>query len=203
MQRHGENIYLSMQKKQSFIIDMKGNLNTVIQTIETLKAAARQDIVDETRKSYRRDIDTKINEATDFINGDITPEIKRISGILDTNMEALVNETIDRRLQAEKELKKYLESQAKLQNQIGIRAILGFVNVASQFGACLGPYGMAASSIANGVTQIGEGFLADSTVTKVMSLPAGVKTTLDQFNDALKTRNDEKIAFLDGEIKKN
>lgn len=194
--------YVTLKSTDSLmIIDVDGYLSSTINEIQNYEVSSRANIINEKRKSYRSGFESKINEATAFIQSDIIPAITNISKSIDGNLNALVNEAVAKKKQAAKDELDYYRQQEKLQKQMALRFLFGTLDIAGQFGACLGPYGMAAGAIAGGVSQIGQGFMDQGGVKKVMVLPEGVKSTLDNINKALKKRKEEGIDALEDQIK--
>lgn len=66
----------------------------------------------------------------------------------------------------------------------------------------LGPYGMAVSGIAGGVSQIALGFLDKTEKAPYLKIPEGVKTSLDAIDSAMKKRREERMKVLEEELKK-
>lgn len=84
--------YLSLHSHDALmVIDVDKYLSTVTESIRKFKASARQTIIDDKRKEYRKNIEIKINEANRLIDNNILPEIKNISSSIDNSLHALVN----------------------------------------------------------------------------------------------------------------
>lgn len=194
--------YLTLSADESvLIIDIRQYIDTSIKTIQKVQQAARKEIIDDYRSKYRADIQTKISEANSFIDTDILPAIGDITKELDGNLDALVNETVNKRKRAAKETIDYYYQQQKLSDQMATKMIYRVLGVVGQVGSCLGPYGQAASSIIDGATQIGEGFLEDSAVKTVPTIPDGAKKALDGFSESMTKIRQNRIDALNDEIK--
>lgn len=200
----GKYLALNSADVPNLIIDIRQYLDIAIGTIKKVEKATRVSIIDENKNSFKKITENKIAEATSFIGSDILPAIDNITKVLDSNLGALVQETVDLQNKSAADELKYLRKQTELSNSLAARSVFHVLSVFGSFAQCLGPYGLAAAGIANGVSQIGEAFTEDGStgVEKTFSLPAGVKTALENLENSRKKLLENRVKDLDDELKR-
>lgn len=194
--------YLTLKTDATFLItDIKSYLDATIRTIEKVDKSRRKQIIDDHRRQYTDQIQSKIDEANSLINDDIRPTITNIKAELKTNMKALVAETVAMRNNIQATINENEEQLKKLSNFMNINLAFGVLDVVSTVASCFGPYGAAASLVISGATQVGKAFMGDKPAfQKAIEIPAGIKTALEGAYEAVNARRDKRIKSLNKQI---
>lgn len=88
----GKYLVLNATDEPNLIVDIVAYLNGALDSIEDIQSVRRQTIIENYRNSFSHGIDSKINDATAFIDGDILPGIQKITDTLDEDLYSLLNE---------------------------------------------------------------------------------------------------------------
>lgn len=171
-----------------FIIDIIGYLESITKDIETLNDFNLLVQINQSKNKYNAKIDSKINEAKQFIDSDITPEIDNIVEQTDNKIKSLIGELSAAQNAAKKRKNELIEEQKKLQNQLTMRYILGSFQIVSSFLAFAGPIGEAATAVIKGADTVSQnlalgGTGSINTVDKITALPAAVSKSVTKITD--------------------
>lgn len=187
----------------SLVIDIQKYFETSIHNINDLSDANKEAIINKHKDEYKKELDAKIEEATNLISKDITVEIDKIFTELDGTIDGLLEETLTRQNETEKDIKKLEKNKQELERNMKLRLMVGVFKGVGQCVSFIGPIGAAAGTAIQTASSIGESFIVDpDTPKKRFTLPSGIKNTLDKIGTAVGERKQKKIDALDKQIKK-
>lgn len=200
--------YLAIRSTDEPVLfsDIDQYLEMAKSDIEKLPSA-RSALVNNNKRMYREITEQRISDVMIVVNTDIRPKIANIIAELDHRMEELVNGTLNLQMEATSanasDKREYIEQQRKLKKRMSLRKLFNAMDVAGSFAGCLGPLGMAAGALFNGVSFIGDKFTTDTndSIVKVLTLPDGLKRTLDVMIVGAQKCKMDRIKLLDDEIR--
>ncbi|GIY51983.1 uncharacterized protein CEXT_422391 [Caerostris extrusa] len=182
------------------IIDIEDYLDSVKEEFETLrdlrKESNKADVIRKHEEEYKRSIDQRIEEANDFIQRLVVPEIDRICAQVDSKIDLLIDETIALQEQAKEEKEKLIEKWQELDKAMVTRGMFSFFKIAGQVISFFGPIGAIAGTALGMGTSVIESLVLDNE-EGVLNLPSQVASGMQLLDDGIKNVKNQKIAYLD------
>ncbi|GFS38772.1 uncharacterized protein NPIL_616941 [Nephila pilipes] len=189
---------LKDHSESDLIVDIKAYLEIVKGDIETLKnmqkARNKADIIKKYNKNYKSNVDSKIEEARNFIKNQISPEIKNINTDMDNNIDLLVSETVKLQNKAKEEKEELIKKKEKLEKALAVKGLFSFFKIVSQVVSFLGPVGSAIGSVIGTATSVSQSLVLDN--QQGAKLPPGVVSNLKTLGEQIKTIRNRKLEDL-------
>ncbi|XP_003424252.1 uncharacterized protein LOC100680511 [Nasonia vitripennis] len=177
------------------VLDLDAFLKERIREIKKLKELESVASVNDERKRYQNSLLEKINEAQNFVEEQITPELNNVLHGVDHQIELLVEETIALQNETQTAKDKIDKKREQLKNAGGLKVLVAVLKTASQFLSFLGPVAGAAGSVIGGGIMVSEAlYFKDSGggSANPVDLPNAVKNSISKITEQLK---DEQSLF--------
>ncbi|CAL1288930.1 unnamed protein product [Larinioides sclopetarius] len=190
---------LRENSETNLIIDIRKYLNLIKENIKILKDQQtinnKANVINKYKENYKKGIDRKIEEANSLIEEHISPEIQNINEEIDDELNSLVEETIAKQKQAEKDLQKLAEKKEELVDALTTKGLFGVFHIIGGIVSFLGPVGKIAGAIIEATSTVGES-LALSVQQRTLKLPPDVLSVIDTLGDQIESMRNKKIAYL-------
>lgn len=185
--------------RSDLIINIEEFLDIILWNIEKFDEIGRIEMITKQRDDYNEEILAKIQEANNYIENDIQPEIENIFAVLNENLQKTVNETITLKSKTIKEIQKKEAQAIIIRRNAKTRAILGIIESIAGFftEVCKNLFGKVTSSAANAIATSIDENLVDPEITK-NAFPLAVARLRIQ----LRKNYQERIDAIEYEMKK-
>ncbi|KAF2075320.1 hypothetical protein CYY_003397 [Polysphondylium violaceum] len=192
-------------KDTCIVVNMKPFLHMILENIKTLETLRKTDVVNMYKKSYHDNIQTKIEEAMDFVDT-VQQRIQECEQQLEIDTLALINESKEEIVDIKKQNEKLETQKSQIQKHMIARMALNGLKIATTIGCTVafGPAGLQAS----GAINQGVGIVGDLAIPDDPQINPGVKpvqlinpTTSNKLLASIKSNTfNEKLSALEFDI---
>ncbi|GBN01101.1 hypothetical protein AVEN_198812-1 [Araneus ventricosus] len=188
----------SGSSESDLIIDISKYLETIAEGIESLKdlqnANNKADAIRRINEEYKTRTSTKLQEAIDFVQRIITPEISRINNQIDEKIDALIEETVSLQRKTKDEKKDLIAKREELQNRLMLKALFDNFKIVGRVASFLGPFGAVTGSAIEATTSVVKSVVLDhEQQTQDIS---DIVSNINSLGDGIKMIRSEKIVHL-------
>lgn len=187
--------------KSDLIIDIESFFELIVQNIQKLDETGRIRVINQQRDRYNGDILAKIDEASDYIKNEIEPEIEKLNGALNSEMQKVIDETISLQAKTVKEIKTKEKNAKIIRRNAAIRKVTGVLDIVGKAASFLGPEGKIVAGVISAGTSITKEILVDPEIKK-HEMPATVKNVQNELSNKFQKIDQEKIDAIESELKK-
>ncbi|XP_069673901.1 uncharacterized protein [Periplaneta americana] len=191
---------LKSGSEHSFVVNISGFLNATLDHVRDFQLTSREEFVNRLREHHKQKIDATVDEARDYINSEIVPEIEDLNNESDKNIEKIIEEVLTLQKQAVKERERMTEMEKKLEEELHLRLAFGVMKC---LGEALRFYGNVGSVMCVIMERV-ESFVLQSEDNHIdiTQMPQGVRSLLQNAKDVVTKYRHLRIEALQEQLSK-
>lgn len=166
--------------EQNLIVDIGSYLDVAVDHIRLIETSGKRVVLNQFKKEYRRDLETKINDNHDIIARDIMPAIEQFQSQTDIVIESLLVKLLEEKNSVAYNADRYGRMRRKLNDFIVPRGVIKVVKIAADIASLFSGYGTVVGKTLNAVNQIANAFTNGNEANNHMP---STKISLDEWTD--------------------
>lgn len=181
------------------IVNIKSFLDLTAQNVKKLNELKRMDVITVQRDEYKNELSAKIQEAKNFIENDINPEIRRTISLLNDELQKAVDDTIELRsrilyeINAKEEQLRILRRNVNARNILSIFELIGGITEV----ICESIPSKIFGGMMKFVSQISKtDFVVDPKISNKHDVPQSIQ----RLRNTMHTMGQEKIESTENEL---
>ncbi|XP_055842654.1 uncharacterized protein LOC129909605 [Episyrphus balteatus] len=155
-------VFTLKRKRQSkTVVDLPLYLSTIESNVKEIRENQQLEIVQNYRNDYENNLRSKIQEANDFIENKIEPEIISLWEESDSKIKAIIDEIEEKRNSTEKTILALTKNRAEIRKLMLVRSVLLPLKLAASTLSFCGPIGSMVGVAVTSVSGIADGMLVN------------------------------------------